>query len=86
METLVRRRAGRYVARPAKRGRGDRVKARSRLSQESPRRAKPKGASGERRAKPTCDRKGLLGGENPETAARCAGSLLRQCDDQREKW
>jgi len=36
----------------AKRVRGDRAKSRSRLSRANPRRAKPKGATGGRRAKP----------------------------------
>jgi hypothetical protein len=58
-------RADRYSAMPvrstvpvlaAKRVRGDRAKSRSRLSRVDPRRAKPKGATGGRRAKPMLGR------------------------------
>jgi hypothetical protein len=69
----------------AKRVGGARVKARTRFSPENPKRAKPKGASSGRRAKPRLIARDSRKGQSPETAARWAGLPLRRRDYRRVK-
>jgi len=61
----------------AKRVRGDWAKAWSRLPKANPQRANPRGASSDRRAKPTAGRQGLSGGQaqepRPAGPASCFG-------------
>jgi hypothetical protein len=58
--------------------RGVRRKLRTRPSPVNLRRAKPKGASGIRRAKHTADARDPWKGQSPETGVWRAGLLLRQ--------
>jgi hypothetical protein len=65
IDTLGRWRLRRFVVGLTKRERGDRVKPRSRFPPKYPKRAKPKGASSDERAKHMTRRQGLLQGSKP---------------------
>jgi hypothetical protein len=70
--------AGLASCRVGKHARGGRVKARSRSALSNPRRAKPKGATGDVRAKSPVRRKGLRQGSNPRNRGFSSRPLLRR--------